>query len=585
MWLNELNFRHQDDSRETNFALSGVVIHAAAKIFGRKVDYFEQEVVGIAKNFEAINTSDEKQPEKEMKKTRTKKFVIKDRVNMEKISFEEKPINVLAKVDINKTLATPSKIDRLQRMKEFFAKNKSRTGKMVIPKNLLFTSDNVLSNFGSTQIYDYDDHKEVVGSRRDFTSFSYFINSVTGELQSELSLATSNTSNDDFYISNRENMEICEDISVPSTPKERFQSPVDWTTRPSTPAIFREPSAEVESITSKHDKDWANLSINIDEGIEMDEVEKASMLLPIQPMVKLIDIRVRSPSLFPPDLQVNQDIDMNGFDRSILSVQEELVNNVTDFELPSKMRKNLNEIQIRNIFLIPLKKLKHKCIFDLPNEEYGELKKRKRDQHKPVGIDPIQRQLRVFKPLDFGQSNEGDPDDGPFLGFTKEQQLVPMNSINLFLTVQPNSPKHDKSPTEGMRKFSNDSGLETDCSLEQSNKDQTTLTNFNSTSDDQQDDDDDASSYVTALETLNDCDIDNNINLSGGDSCYQSLASGDSTGKADLSSFFKDIESRNCTINEIEEEKNETGNESEERVLQMQQSAINVSLFAFVELL
>lgn len=536
--------------------------------------------MGIAKNFEAINTSDEKQPEKEMKKTRTKKFVIKDRVNMEKITFEEKPINVLAKVDINKTLATPSKIDRLQRMKEFFAKNKSRTGKMVIPKNLLFTSDNVLSNFGSTQIYDYDDHKEVVGSRRDFTSFSYFINSVTGELQSEFSLASSNTSNDDFYISNRENMEICEDTSVPSTPVERFQSPVDWTTRPSTPAIFREPSAEVESLTSNREKDW-ELNINIDEGIEMDEVEKASMLLPIQPMVKLIDIRVRSPSLFPPDLQVNQNIDMDGFDRSILSVQEELANNVTDFDLPSKMRKNLNEIQIRNIFLIPLKKLKHKCIFDLPNDEYGELKRRKRDQHKPMGIDPLQRQLRVFKPLDFGCSN--DLDDGPFLGFTKEQQLVPMNSINLFLIVQPTSPKHDnnKSPTESMRKFSNDSGLETDCSLERSNKDHTTLTDFNAPSNDPQDDDD-ASSYVTACETLNDCDIDNNININGGDSCYQSLASGDSTGKSDLTSFFKDIESRNCTINEIEKEKNESVNESEETVLQMQQSAINVSLLTCI---
>lgn len=548
---------------KTNFILSGVLIYAAAKIFGRKVDYLEQEIIGIAKNFEAVATSDEKQPEKEAaKKSRSKKFVIKDRVNIEKTTFDEKPINVLTKIDINKTLATPSKINRLQKMKEFFAKNKSRSGKLVIPKNLLFANEYVGSNFGSSQIHDYDDNKEIVGSRKDFTCFSYFVNNCTGELQSDVDLSSNNStpSDDHFRVSNRENIE---DISEPSTPKDRFQSPVDWTTRPCTPTNFCEPSADVETKLT----DWSHL--NIDEGIEMDEVERANMLLPVQPTVHMIDIRVKSPSLFPPDLQVNESIDMDDFDRSVLTVPLELTANVSDFDLPAKLKNDVNDMKIRNIFLIPLKKLKHKCIFDLPNGEFGELKKRKRDQHKSMGVDLSLRQTRMFKPLDLSSDDHrssGDLEDPPFLGFTKAQQQEPMTSISSSWSIKP---LEKSSPTDiQIRKFSNDSGLESDCSAELSNNLSEDQTDFDaSNSEDQHE-----SFDVTHNTTEPDC----NINISGGDSCYQSLVSGDST-KAELSSFFKDIESRNQTINESEEAE-ENCEESEERVLQMQQSAINVSL-------
>lgn len=541
MWLiNETFLRHQDDENQTNFVLSGVLVYAAAKIFGRKVDYLEQEIHGIAKNFEAIETSEEKQPEKEKKKSRTKKFKIQDSVNVEKVSFEEKPIQILTKADINKTLATPSRINRLQRMKEFFSKNKSKTGKLVIPKSLLFTNDNVLSNFGSTQIHDYDDHKDIVGSRRDFTSFSYFINNCTGELQSDISSSVNNPR--------------VQDIPCSPIPRSDDKSPVDWETRPCTPM---EPLPEVCV------KDFSEQSINIDEGIEMDESEIANMLLAPQPAVKLVDLRVKSPSVFPPDVNINDTIDMNTFKNSVLTVQHQLNQTVTDFDLPAKIKSD-TEAKMRNIFMIPMKKLKHRCLFDLPNDEFGELKKRRKDRHKSTVPDALKAgpQARLLKSIELMKNNLAYDHDEPFLGFTKEQQQEPLTWINTpsdNRKITPNSLR-DRSMSaltnilgDVGRKYSNDSGLEMDSSDE-----------VNESTD----------------KNLSGKQADNNI--SGGDSCYLSFVSGDSS-KTNLSSFFEDIESRNNTVNESEaldgsEARDDSSEKSEERVAQMQQSAMNVSL-------
>lgn len=462
-------------------------------------------------------------------------------MSLDKVAFEEKPVNVLTRIDINKTLAIPSKINRLLKMKEFFAKSKSRSGKLVIPKNLLFTSDFVVSNFGDTQIHDYDDNKDIVGSRRDFTSFSYYINPCTGELQSDVDVPSAHR-NDDFTIENHENLE-----SLPTTPKDRFLSPVDWATRPSTPAIV-----EDEPLPVAPDKEWTNLSINIDEGIEMDEMDRANLLLTM-PTVKLIDIRLKSPNLFPPNLHINEPIDVTEFNHSLLSVDQEITSIVKESDLPTAA-----ELKIRNIFLIPLKKLKHKCLFSLPEDEYGELKRRKKDQHKSTVAELTNRQARLFKPLEFpADCTDVEP---PFLGFTKEQQQEPMTSFNSSSRLQE---VHDRTPQSDInRKYSNDSGFEADCSDENIGiEEQTTIPDINITTSD-------ASNNSVEPET-------DNINVTSGDSCYHSLVSGDST-KTDLSSFFKDIESRNATIDESETV-DESAHESEERVLLMQQSAMNVS--------
>jgi hypothetical protein len=562
--------------------LSGVLIYAASKIYGRKVDYLEQEIIGIAKNFESLDTSNEKHPEKEIKKTRTKKFVIKDGVNLEKVSFEECPITILTKVEINKTLEMPRKINRLEKMKEFFTKNRSKTGKLVVPKKLSFMSDLVVSNFGSTQIYDYDDNKDVVGSRRDFTSFSFYINAFTGELQSEISLM--NCQESEFHMENREN------ILIPSrsvSPDGRGSSPVDWT-RPDTPVDLHLPevmdTTEIPEVMDTSDpvKDSLhNTSINIDEGIEMDEADKASMLLPITPPP------ISLPSFFPP---ANESFEI-----------ETVVEPVKAIEEPQKLEK-VAEPQMKNVFMVPLKKLKHRCLFDLPNEEYGELKRLKREQSKS-GVADSMRQTRIFNPFEIMRlaNITCDPDEPPFMGFTKAQQKEPMTYIDYQPKV---SRDRSRSPIDALRKYSNDSGLaEADCPNEVSTEDidltvDRTETEVNSSGDqtslelssakdssiDQSDSTINASqdtekSPNISLDEAETSAIDDsgNVNNSGADSCYQSLASGESS-KAELSSFFKDIESRNATINESREsEEDDDFNESEERVMQMQQSAINVS--------
>lgn len=497
-----------------------------------------------------------------------------------KVEFEECPIKVLDKADINRTLAVPSRISRLQRMKDFFAKSKAQGGKLAMPKHLLFTDDFVGSNFGATPIYEYNDNIEVVGSRRDFKCFSYYINNSTGELQKDYEMTTRDMSEDDFLIRNNEN--ISDNLSVPSTPIDRFQSPVDWTSRPDTPPMFCEPSGEID--TAK-DKDFSPLSINIDEGIEIDEFERASMLLPAQPTVKLIDLRLRSPGLFPSEMKVNDSINID-FNNSVLTMQDELAKNVSDFTrdftLPDM---ETEEINFKNLFLIPLKRLKHKCIFDLPNSEYGELKKMKREQFKATGIDAPLRNTRIFNPFDLIKSQlqgSSDDDEPLFLGFTKAQQQMPITAISPSLYPKPmREIPRSKSPLLEERKYSNDSGMETDCSFEDSHiVDDTALINItlseNSTMNKIN-----ASLVIETLETtVNDINSSLDINsdtypnISGVDSCYQSLASGESS-KVELSSFFKDLETRNNTIDESLED--DLPHEPHEQVLLMQKSAINVS--------
>lgn len=608
--------------------LSGVLIYAAAKIYGRKVDYLEQEIHGIAKNFEAVGENDEPKPEiEEKKKRRTKKFLIKDGVNLEKTSFDEKPIQVLPRVDINKTLAVPSKINRLQRMKEFFSNNKSKSGKIVIPKNMLFTNDFVLSNFGSTQIYDFDDSKEVVGSRRDFTSFSYFVNSSTGELQSDVSASNASSRDDNFDRVRNED----------TIPDLRVESPVDWDvarsktpSRPNTPdrrsvtPISQLEPAEPPNITV--DKD-INLNINLDEGIEICDEERASLLLQIQPAIRLIDVRQRSPSVVPPDLRLNETVDVTNFDNPLV-VQENDPAPAVEFEMP---RTPTKEKKMINMLMIPLKKLQHRCAFDLPNDEYGELKKQKREQFKSTMTDLSKRQARAFKTTEMLKSmlEQNEP---PFLGFTVEQQQQPMN----FYPDSPVRRPRSRSPmTE--RKLSNDSGVENDIEDDAMNfeisEDLTLMPEASDkelessiapeTNDQGQDSSHTSETDIKELESSLEAsalahETDNEVsnildvsagdsmlntsfeasqvtesgaestvnssseqqletsnNISSGDSCYQSLMSGESS-KTDMSSFFKDIESQNNTL-ESEDQLEASCVDSEENVLQMQQSAVNVS--------
>lgn len=579
-WIN--SFRLQDDANERNFIVSGVLIYAAARIYGRKVDYLEQEILGIRKNFEAVDTNEEKQPEKELKKSRSKKFVIKDSVSVEKQCFEEKPIQVLTKIDINKTIAKPSRIDRLERMKDVFLK-KSQSGKRVIPKSLQFSNDDVISNFGSSQIYEFDDNKEVVGSRRDFACFSYFINSGTGELQSDFTSTESPEKADiNISIANRENIpvraESPEIWGTPPTSPLRLIS----TSRPPTPTL-QEPEEFLDAIQDISTKELAAshaaspLSINIDEGIEIDEATKANMLLtPITG--KLVEGIRSSPNHFSNDNQQDK---------------QELTNNISDGGLLSLLLED-TQPTMRNILMIPLKKLKHKCIFDLPNSEYGELKRRKKEQFKQTSAVDLMRQSRIFKPLQMSETETLNDDDEPFLGFTEEQQ-EPSTVLNLKIAMK--LPTNLLKASEMTRKFSNDSGwlsgndlgdntaISSELTRDLNSSQETSLRDSSNQLLDYLAEPVESSLEETVRTNTDDSSINissgeadtTKINTSSGDSCYHSCVSADST-KTELSSFFKDIESRNETIVESTEPAGtERDSEAEERVLEMQKGQVNVS--------
>lgn len=622
----------QQDENNPNFVLSGVLIYAAAKIFGRKVDCLEQEILGVAKNFEKVDaengTDMEKDPAKgEGKKTRTKKYTIKDGVNIDKILFEEKEIIIAVKEDINKTLAVPSKISRLQKMKDFFARNKEKSGKIAIPKSMLLSTELAVTNFGSSLIHDYDDYKDIVGSRRDFTSFSFFINSCTGELQNDLNFSKNSSKSSDFVlmdndhpmetnlvnsvseivmekdieeksenVTNESDVNLSEELTSNDndinmtenlTPAE-----IDDLTPPLTPASPALLSGKVSPI-----------NLNLDEGIEID-IDQSSLLLPIQPVVKICDFLRKSPGLFPDSVNMNDSVEVN-FQNSLVSVLDEIQNSSNDFSLPETLKMEVRDTRMKNIFMIPLKKLKHKCLFDLPDNEFKELKRRKLDQHKST-VEPPVKQPRLFKFLDLlkqcnmpsqetsiSVSREED-EDAPFLGFTKEEQNesnlpIPFNNFKEKSTIIADTDDshqttiddihHSENIDSNLRKVSNDSGYTSEY-LNSSN-DMSSI--CNETSSQAENSQNDSSSLVSR--SHEDSESTAQKNISGADSCYQSLVSGQSGNEEskilNISSFIDEFSVNNSTENEVnvglEKDEQQASLESEERIQQMKQSAINVS--------
>lgn len=446
------------------------------------MDYLEQEILGIAKNFEQIETKkgeeEEGEKSKEAKKaTRTKKYNIKDAININKTTFEEKEIVLAKKSDINKTLASPSRITRLHKMKEFFAKNKTKSGKLPIPKSMLLLNDFPVSNFGSTLIHDYDDYKDIVGSRKDFTSHSHFINGTTGELQSELNVK----------VNAREEID---DFIIPPATTEVIREEIPEITFPTPPLSVH--SGKVTPIDE-------HLDLNIDEGVEVDN----HLLSPIQYEFNAsenIEIEPLSP---PPPTP----LDVSSIESSITQIRK------------ISKEKQVSDTNMTNIFMVPLKRLKHKCVFDLPDSEFRELKRRKIDQWKSTAPAEVINS-RVFKVIENKEAT--------------------------------------KSPEEENSEIRDDSGFASDI---------TNATNDNLT----------LNSTISPSEnsTLND-----NFNITGTDSCYQSLVSGSSgeSTKLNVPTFLEEYSGNNDNSEEnLNLHESNDLLESEERVQLMKQSAINVS--------
>ncbi|KAL7017394.1 hypothetical protein ACKWTF_010359 [Chironomus riparius] len=604
--------RLQDEQNSTNFVLSGVLIYAAAKIFGRKVDCLEQEIIGVAKNFERVeaetSNDKDKEPKEATKKTRTKKYTIKDGVNIDKILFEEKDIIIAVKDDINKELAMPCKISRLQKMKDFFARNKEKSGKIAIPKSMLLTNEVAVTNFGSTQIHDYDDYKDIVGSRRDFTSFSFYINSCTGELQNDLNFSKQAKTNDYLVIDNEHQSQL-DVVASPVNDNAIIIHSNDNALIHSNETIINDENDlvnddcnEINDFTPPSTPNLplsgkvTPINLNLDEGIEMD-IDQSSLLLPMQPIIKINDIMRQSPSLFS-NMNINDFVVMN-FRTSLLTVLDKIKNNTSDFMLPDKIKADVGENRMKNIFMIPIKRLKHKCLFDLPDSEFRELKRRKLDQHKSTVVDqPQNRQSRIFKILDLLKNCnlpnldssielEDEYEDTPFFGFTKDEQnesrfLIPTyNSKNTKATINSHQTTIDDSlinenPQILLRKVSNDSGYTSECINSSNEIEDSTFNN----------DSDEISSRLNSIDEENKS-AQKNLNISGTDSCYQSLVSGqsgsdeNSTINVNASSFIDDYKVGNSTENELElsndKEQELTSLESEERIQLMRQSAINVA--------
>jgi len=563
----------------------------------------------VAKNFERVeaetsNGKDNKEQKESAKKTRTKKYTIKDGVNIDKILFEEKDIIIAVKDDINKDLPVPCKISRLQKMKDFFARNKEKSGKIAIPKSMLLTNEVAVTNFGSTQIHDYDDYKDIVGSRRDFTSFSFYINSCTGELQNDLNFSKQ-TKTDDYLVIDHEHQAQLDVVASPVNDNAIINHSNDDALITSNDTIINTtddlinddndftPPATPQTPNTPLSGKVTPINLNLDEGIEMD-IDQSSLLLPTQPIIKVNDIIRQSPSLFS-NMNINDYVVMN-FTRSILTVIDKIKDSASDFTLPDKIKTEVGESRMKNIFMIPIKRLKHKCLFDLPDSEFRELKRRKLDQYKSTVGDqqPQNRQSRIFKILDLlkncnleslNSSNEleNEDEDMPFLGFTKDEQnesqfLIPMyNSKNTNATNNSHQTTIDNSlinenPQTLLRKVSNDSGYTSEC-INSSNED----SSFNN--------DDEISSRLNSIDEED--SAQKNLNISGTDSCYQSLTS-DQSGSDEcstnnnVSSFIDEFKVGNSTENselELSNDKEQelTSLESEERIQQMRQSAINVS--------
>lgn len=544
----------------------------------------------MAKNFEDVGVTNDDSSQfgekkiNDAKKLRTRKYVIHDSVNIRKLSFEEKTIIEVDSDVIIKSFSPPSRINPLQKMKDYFSK-KVKPGKTLIPKKLLSTSEHVTPNFGDSLIYDYDDEKEIVGSRKDFTCFSYYINNFTGELQGEVNYSLQIRFDEDQSLQADMNLDnlFTPNFSRPSTPfsnETRIQSPLNWLSPPRSPSHSISENVDRESLTCDHNivieknsKD--DLShLNIDEGIEVDDFDKSNILLPESPNLSRI-FSFEPTSIIIPSTKDTQSVE-----------------NLKDLVQSDFTEKEVEEKRIINLFMIPMKKLKHKCAFSLPNEEYRELKRRKKEHYK-FDDNSLSKQIRVFNPFEmFKEANSGTfeqvrnaqlKDEEEFFGFTKHEQIIASNffektpPFNYITQSLYNNKSLDIIESDTSRKSSNDSGFDDNCeemsSINLINSSELALKK-NSI------DLDITEECISDVNINNDSYINESIQISGTDSCYQSLASGEST-KTELSSFFRDIESRNKEINEREEIENQEDEETlkayEERVQVMQQNAMNVS--------
>lgn len=356
----------------------------------------------MAENLSKHQDTDKETPKIE-KKSRVKKYTIKDKVSVFQISFEVKVINIQEKRDINKTLTMPSKLTKLRQMKEFYAKNKLNNGKLAMPKSCQLLNDTAAmsSTFGSNIIYDYD-QSDVVGSRKDFASHYHIIDPYSGELLKDL------------CFNNSEAIRNIQNINTPrNNTQADFMSDIedsfsqiisnDETNNCSLPPIDDHDNPGLTILQQAAEKLSSILSINLDEGIDVSELD----ILLASPRLSVNVLKLTT-SKEMIDNYLNTKKMMECSDSSLTNscheVRDRILNSPTNFELPIHIRTTVAECRLKNILMIPLQKLKHKCAFDLPASEYMVHKKMKLGQHKSTVEDVSSK--RMFKTIDCSKAGE-----------------------------------------------------------------------------------------------------------------------------------------------------------------------------------
>ena len=380
----------RSQANEPNFILCASIVSAAATIYSRNVDYILQEAYEMAENLSKHQETEIDNPKIE-KKTRVKKFVIRDKVSVFQICFDVKVINVQEKKDINKTLTMPSKLTKLRQVRELYSKNKQNNGKLAMPKSCQLLNDTAAmsSTFGTNIIYDYD-QSDVVGSRKDFASHCNIIDLYTGELLKDLSFNSIEAIPKNDCKSDKEN-----------TRSHIISN--DEANNCSLPPINDHDNPGLTDAQQSSERLTLPLSINLDEGIDVDESN--SLLISLRVAVHVLKLST-SQEMIDNYLNTKKNMESSNslFTNSFYEVRDSILSSPTDFSLPSHIKTAVADCRLKNILMIPLQKLKHKCAFDLPSSEYLVLKKMKLSQHKSTVEDVSSK--RMFKTIDCSKASE-----------------------------------------------------------------------------------------------------------------------------------------------------------------------------------
>lgn len=180
---------------DSGMIADAVVVFASAKIWGHQVDHVYEYGLATGNKLlqavkdvveKAVDGILEKQAEK---KERRRKIRIHELENDKIVyKFEQKPLKAAKELSsvlepIKKTeIKTP-----IEKLKDFFEKQRqgSRSSKLVMPKKFALSNDNEVVSIYSDKNPEYImdlNGTEPIGTRKDFPSFSYVLESITGEL-------------------------------------------------------------------------------------------------------------------------------------------------------------------------------------------------------------------------------------------------------------------------------------------------------------------------------------------------------------------------------------------------------------------